>query len=287
MAQNGTVAVLGASGRTGRRVVDALARRGTPVRAVTRSSPAPPGAREGHTADLADEGSLVRALEGAAAVYVIPPVYRPDEDVLIAAAARAAARARVGRVVLHSVLHPYTATMPHHVLKAVGEDAVRRCGVPWTIVQPAMYVQTVSEIVVGTGDDVGLPWDPDAPMSAVHLGDVAEAAANILTGPGHEWATYELAGPERLGLAAMVQQVADVTGRPLRPHRLPPGGWSLFDPGSTEAETLVAMCREYTDHGLPGNPNVLSWLLGRPATRFADAVRADLARLQVAGEGCR
>jgi NAD(P)H dehydrogenase (quinone) len=145
------VAVIGASGRTGSRVVDALVARGRAVRAVTHTSAAPPAARETRIADLGDEGSLVAALEGARAVYVVPPPFRSDEDRLIASAARAAVRAGVGRVVLHSVIHPHTPTLPHHMRKAAGEDAVRRCGVAWTILQPAIYAQTVTQIDRGVG----------------------------------------------------------------------------------------------------------------------------------------
>lgn len=51
------------------------------------------------------------------------------------------------------------------MLKAAGEDAVRRCGVAWTILQPAIYAQTVSHMIVGPDDEVAVPWDPEAPMA--------------------------------------------------------------------------------------------------------------------------
>ncbi len=274
----GPVAVIGAAGRTGSRVVDALAARGCAARGITRTSAVPPAAHEARTADLGDEDSLLPALEGAGAVYIVPPPFRVDEDRLIANAVGAAVRAGVGRVVLHSVIHPHTPALPHHMRKAAGEEAVRRCGVAWTLLQPAIYAQTVSRMIVGPDDEVGVPWDPEAPMAAVHLGDVAEVAATVLTEDGHHAATYELAGPERLGLSAMIETVARVTGRTLRTRRLGPGGWGLFERGSPEADAVEAMRAEYDAHGLPGNANVLGWLLGRPATSFADAVLSDLRR---------
>ncbi|WP_026204543.1 SDR family oxidoreductase [Actinomycetospora chiangmaiensis] len=272
------VAVIGASGRTGSRVVDALVARGATVRGITRRSAALPAVHETRTADLEDESSLVAALEGAGAVYIVPPPFRSNEDRMIASAAQAAVRAGAGRVVLHSVIHPHTPALPHHIRKAAGEDAVRRCGVAWTILQPAVYAQTVSHAIVGPDDEVGVPWNPEAPMAAVHLGDVAEVAATVLTDDGHDAATYELAGPECLGLSTMIAIVAQVTGRTLRTRELGPGGWALFEQGSPEADAVAAMCAEYDAYGLPGNANVLSWLLGRPATSFAEAVRADSRR---------
>jgi NAD(P)H dehydrogenase (quinone) len=128
-----TVAVLGASGQTGRRVLAALSDRGVATRAVTRQSAAPDFATEAAKADLTDPGSVRAALEGAAAVYIVVPAFHPGEDRLVAATATAAVEAGVGRIVLHSVLHPYTPRMPHHMRKAAAEDSVRRAGVPWTI----------------------------------------------------------------------------------------------------------------------------------------------------------
>jgi NAD(P)H dehydrogenase (quinone) len=115
-------------------------------------------------------------------------------------------------------------------------------------------------------------------MAAVHLGDVAEVAATVLTDDGHDAATYELAGPERLGLSAMIATVAQVTGRTLRTRTLGPGEWGPFERGTPEADAVTAMCAEYDAHGLPGNANVLGWLLDRPATSFADAVLSDFLR---------
>ena len=41
-------------------------------------------------------------------------------------------------------------------------------------------------------------------------------------------------------------------------------------------ETMCRMNAHYDAHGLTGNPNVLRWLLGRPATTFRDFVRREL-----------
>lgn len=42
----------------------------------------------------------------------------------------------------------------------------------------------------------------------------------MLTDYGHDAATYELAGPKRLGLSTMIATVAQVTGRSLRTRNL-------------------------------------------------------------------
>ncbi len=277
MTATSTVAVLGASGQTGRRVLAALDERGVATRAVTRQSAAPASATEAAKADLADPGSVRAALEGAAAVYIVAPAFHPEEDRIVADAAAAAADAGVGRIVLHSVLHPHTPRMPHHMRKAAAEDAVRRAGVPWTILQPAMYVQTVVGMLRPGAEEIPLVWSASAPMTPVHLGDIAEVAATVLIQDGHAAASYELAGPETLGLGEMIAQAGAVTGRELRTFPVDPAQIAprIADNPQHAAE-LTAMFTEYGNNGLVGNSRVLAWLLGREPTRFADAVRADL-----------
>lgn len=272
-----TVAVLGASGQTGRRVLAALSDRGVATRAVTRRSTPPDLATEAAKADLTDPASVRAALEGAAAVYVVVPAFHPEEDRLVATTAAAAATAGVGRIVLHSVLHPHTPRMPHHMRKAAGEDAVRTAGVPWTILQPAIYAQTVVGMLRPGAEEIPLSWSPSAPMTPVHLGDVAEVAATVLTEDGHAAASYELAGSETLGLGEMIAQAAAVTGRELRTHPADPAqiAHRIAD-NPRQAAEMTAMFTEYGNNGLVGNPRVLGWLLGREPTSFTDAVRADL-----------
>ncbi len=62
---NSTTLVLGATGKTGRRVAARLRLRGTAVRAASRSTATP--------FDWADPAGWDRALQGVAAVYIVPP----------------------------------------------------------------------------------------------------------------------------------------------------------------------------------------------------------------------
>lgn len=48
----------------------------------------------------------------------------------------------VSRIAYHSVLHSNTLEMPHHIRKAGCERLLRHSPLSWTILQPAMYVQT-------------------------------------------------------------------------------------------------------------------------------------------------
>jgi uncharacterized protein YbjT (DUF2867 family) len=166
--------------------------------------------------------------------------------------------------------------MPHHLRKAAGEQALRRCQVPWTALQPAMYVQTVSTALAARAEEgvVPVPWSLDAPFTPVHLGDVAEVAAKVLTEPGHSHATYELAGPQVLSTREMIADLAQTTGRDLQARYTSPTDVKV--PKTSAAAGFAAMFAEYDAHGFVGNANVLRWLLGREPLSFADACASDL-----------
>jgi uncharacterized protein YbjT (DUF2867 family) len=220
------VAVLGGHGKTGRAVCAALADRGVEARPLGR----------------ADWPDLASAVAGCEAAYVIAPNLHPDEPAYVASALAALRTAGVGRVVYHSVASPYAPAMPHHLGKAAGEDLVRRSGLEWTILQPGAYLQNLD-----LTSPLDLPYSPDVPFGFLDLADLGRAAAVVLTEPGHEGATYELATR-----VATVRELADEAGVAVR---------QVPDPGTHP--WLSAMFAYYDDHGLPVGTKVLASLLGR------------------------
>ena len=142
------ILVTGAGGKTGKAVVRALAAARAPVRAFVRRADHEAallacGAQEVAVGDMRSAADWGRTAEGVRAVYHICPNVHPDE-VPIGQAAIAAARAvGVEQFVFHSVLHPQTEAMPHHWNKLRVEEAVLASGLPFTIFQPAPYMQNV------------------------------------------------------------------------------------------------------------------------------------------------
>lgn len=61
-----------------------------------------------------------------------------------------------------------------------------------------------------------------ARIASIDVGDVAEVAADVLTGSGHEGAVYPLTGPEALTMAEVADRLADATGMPVRYVDVPP-----------------------------------------------------------------
>ena len=116
------VLVTGASGRTGRRVVSALAKTGLEVRAFIRRAEAATemdalGANQIALGDLFDGESLSDALAGCGQVLHICPPMHPNEAELARTVTDLCQRHGVGRMVLYSVLHPLATEVPHHARK--------------------------------------------------------------------------------------------------------------------------------------------------------------------------
>lgn len=275
---DGPVAVTGAAGKTGRAVVAALAARDVPVLALVhrpeQARAGIPGATASVAVDLADPDAAHRVLAGTSAVYLIAPNVHPDEPALLESVIAGCEGSGPARVVYHSVLHPYAPAMPHHVDKARVEARLHDSRLDWTILQPASYFENA----LGAWDSVRakgiwpLPYSATAPFTPVALDDVAEVAAAALSNPAHRFATYELAGPERLTTDDMARIAAEVLGHDVtvtagrRAWREGPG--RLLD--SDARERLEAMFDYYDRHGLCGNPTVLAALLQRAPTTWRD-----------------
>jgi len=275
------IAVVGAAGPTGLAAIRALAASGAEVRAlVHRPEQADAVLGAGAVAavpiELDAPASLPGALSGAAAVLHIPPVFNAREPEQVQASVDAALAAGIDRFVLHSVMHPFTPGVRHHQRKAMSEAIVRRSSLRWTILQPAMYAQTI--MLYWRRSPAGLvivPYSLDTPFTPVALTDVAEATSVVLIESGHEFATYELGGPQVLTGRQMLTAVCRELGEQREIRRgdlselaLPPE-WS----DSARAD-MAAMCEHYDAIGLSGGVRVLEMLLGHAATPFERTIGA-------------
>ena len=275
------VLVLGVTGKTGAAVAHALLARGIAVRGTTRQ---PAGGRglgrapmgvELVQVDAATGAGLDDAVAGVGAIHHSAPNLSVDEVPMLARTIAAAHRAGVGRVVFHSVMHPYVPTMAHHLRKAQAEHLLRTSGLGWTILQPAAYFQNLLGSVLA--GHLSLPYSLDRTFTNVDLRDVAEASATVLLDEAHLHATYELAGPDELDAHTMAAQARVVLGFPVAAARTTAPATNdpaTKDPASTSE--LRAMFDYYDAHGFVGSPHVLAMLLGRRPTWWSQFL-ADMA----------
>ncbi|MCP2163671.1 NAD(P)H-binding protein [Goodfellowiella coeruleoviolacea] len=266
--RNDTTLVLGATGKTGRRVAARLRLRGTPVRAASRTSPTP--------FDWTDPGGWDAALRGVAAVYLVAPTVPGPVHEFVARAEAAGVR----RLVLLSGRGADTwgdSTFGLDMRSA--EEAVRGSALEWTVLRPSNFDQNFDEDVFHApllAGELALPAGA-VPEPFIDVEDVADAAAAVLTEAGrHAGRVYELTGPRALTFAEAVELISRASGRSLTYRQISPAEYAatLVGQGLSEgdahhvAEMFVLMERGL----LATTTDDLATLLGRAPRTFEDYV---------------
>jgi len=199
--QESPVLVLGATGKTGRRVVRRLTSHSIPVRAVSRSSSPAFDWNQSETWD--------RVLEGVSAVYInyAPDLAIPGAVQAIHGFVEKAVDAGAQRLVL---------------LSGRGEEEARACervvqaaSIEWTIVRASWFNQNFSEgafrhmVLDGT---IAVPA-ADVPEPFVDVDDIADVVAAALTDNAHALDTYDVTGPELLTFAELADRLSHALDR--------------------------------------------------------------------------
>ena len=281
------ILVTAANGRTGRSVIRALVRAGHRVRvfdiATEVEQLVEEGAAEALVGDLLDPGDLRRAVDGAKSVVHIGPPMHPREAEMGHGVVTAARQAGVEHVVQFSVTHPQLEPLLNHQAKLAVERVLLLSRMPFTILQPMHYMQNVDVAQVVAEGVLRQPYSLDTRLAHVDLEDVAEVAAKVVgEGRHHHYATYELCGEDFHNAHELAQAISAESGRPVAAEHVPFPAGTTAGPRPSEADDyrLDAMFRlfdHYGRYGITGNPNVLSWLLGRRPTSFDEYVRRSLA----------
>jgi len=263
-----TTLVLGATGKTGRRVAARLRLHGVPVRAASRSSATP--------FDWSDPTGWDSALQGVTAVYVVPPTVPGPVHGFVDRAAAAGVR----RMVLlsgHGADVWGDTTFGRDMLSA--EDAVRASALEWTVLRSSNFAQNFDEdlfhapLVTG---ELALPAG-EVPEPFIDLEDVADVAATVLTEPGrHAGAVYELTGPRGVRFAEAVELISRAAGRPMAYRQISPDEYTaaLVEQGLAEddARHLTAMFVMMERGVIAGTTDDVATVSGHAPRTFEDYV---------------
>jgi uncharacterized protein YbjT (DUF2867 family) len=197
------ILVLGATGKTGRRVLVRLTARGVPTRAGSRSAEPP--------FDWEDRSTWAPALRDVESVYIsyYPDIAVPGAAETVGSFAKLAVTSGVPRLVLLSGRGEAEAER--------AEQAVRASGADVTILRSTWFAQNFSESywVDMVSGEVALPAG-DTPEPFVDTDDLADVAVAALTDDRHIGQLYELTGPRLLTFAEAVAEIAKATGREVR-----------------------------------------------------------------------
>ncbi|MCL7378228.1 NAD(P)H-binding protein [Streptomyces sp. 35G-GA-8] len=272
---NDTTLVLGATGKTGRRIIPRLRLHGIPVRVASRSSRT--------RFDWSDPDGWDAALRGISVAYVVAPRVPGPVHEFVARAEAAGVR----RLVLLSGRGADTwgdSTFGLDMRSA--EEAVRGSALEWTILRPSNFAQNFDEDVFHAplvAGELALPADA-VPEPFIDVDDVADAATAVLTEAGrHAGRAYELTGPRALTFGEAVELISRASGRSLAYRRISPAEYAaaLVEEGLSEEDAHhVAEMFVLMERGLiAATTDDLATLLGRAPRTFEEYV----ARTAAAG----
>ena len=281
------MAVTGATGALGRRVVERLAGRGdVALRLVVRDAaraPRVPGAGVAAVpGGYADGPGLTAALAGVHTLYLVSAAEAEDRLQQHRTAVAAAAAAGVQRVVYTSFLGAapdavFTLARQH----AATEEALAATGVRTTVLRHAMYADFVPFFaVLDDGRSVIAAPADDGRASFVSRDDLADVAAAVLLddSPALDGAVLDVTGPAALTLDAAAAVLAEVTGRPAAYRRQTvEEAWATRRPSGHpdwEVEGWVTSYRAIAAGELSRVTDVVPTLTGHPARTVAEHLRA-------------
>jgi uncharacterized protein YbjT (DUF2867 family) len=212
------ILVIGGRSKIGAALIGELLDRGQQVRALVRGGERTGGVPAGAevvTGDLADEGSLVTAMEGIEKVFLLSSPH-PDGVSWHRNAIDAACRTEVQLLVRSSILGADRETPAEFIAAHTACDRyLDASGLAYVIVRPNLFLQNILESTVPSIDPSG-NFYVDAGQSRISMvdtRDVAAVAAVVLTEPGHAGAHYDVTGPQALSYTDVAATLSGATGR--------------------------------------------------------------------------
>lgn len=265
---NKPVLVIGANGKTGRRLVDRFEAAGLPYRAASRSSEIP--------FDWNDRSTWNQAIEGCGSVYitVYPDLSFPGVAENVGIFANLAVTLGARRLVLLSGRGEEGAQD--------AEARLHRSGADVTIVRCSVFNQNFSESFADAirHGRLSMPVG-DIQEPFVDAEDIADVAFAAFTDDRHIGEAYELTGPRLLTLPQVVEELSTAMGRPVTYEAvsIPDYAKELVDHGFPEEESLpiAQLLADVLDGRNASLSDGVKRALGREPRDFAEFARAEVA----------
>jgi uncharacterized protein YbjT (DUF2867 family) len=258
------IAVVGATGKTGGRVLTQLKQQGYNTRALSRK---PTRTEAERPFDWADQSGWAAALEGVTSAYVTyyPDLAIPQAEAHIRAFVEVAKAQGVEHLMLLSGRGEEGAQRAEHVVK--------HSGLGWNVVRASWFMQNFSESFMLDGLQAGellLPV-PKATEPFIDVDDIADMAV-ALTRPELRNQLLEITGPELLSFDQCVQGIAQSTGRDLALVTVPVEAYLEGAKAAGLPDDIAWLINELFVNVLDGRnestTDTIERVLGRPARSF-------------------
>jgi len=222
------ILVTGAAGLNGKELLRQLSARGVAVRALVRNpAKAEAIATLPHVeivqGDMAQPEALAGALRGIDRAMLISssdPVMLDVQSNFIPAARRAGVRHVVK---LSGIMPELDSAFRFARMHGEIEKRLEASGMAFTHLRagefmPAYFRQVPNIVAKGA---IFLLME-DARIASIDVRDIAEIAARVLTGGGHEGKIYPLTGPQALTMTEVAEKLSAATGKTVRYVNVPP-----------------------------------------------------------------
>lgn len=279
------IVVMGATGRLGRQVLEALLARLPPC-AVAAGVQDPAEARQlalrgvqARAVDYADPNSLSDAFSASDKVLLIRSRRLGTTPARHSAVIDAARRAGVRLLGYASLLHADASRLEVASEQRATEGLIRESGLPFVFLRMGACLEDYTEqaaSALASGTLYGCAQD--GRVAAAARADYAAAAVQVMTGGGHVGKLYELAGDSAFSRPDLAAQLSELGGTPVCYRDQPPQRYReiLIERGMPVAlaqacvDSDLAACRGE----LEDTCGQLRALIRRPTTRLTEGLAA-------------
>lgn len=279
-----TIGITGATGQLGRLVVSQLKSKVPAsdivalVRSPAKAADLGVAARE---ADYAKPASLAAALPGIDTLLLISSSEVGQREAQHKAVVDAAKKVGVKRIVYTSILHADSSTIDLAAEHRATEAAIKASGIAYVFLRNGWYTENYAAGIAGAVAGGALYGAAgNGKISATARADYAAAAVAVLTTPGHDNKTYELAADTPFTLSDLAAEISRQTGKSIPYTNVSVADYAkgLTSHGVPEgfAKMIAGWEVPISQGALFDDSKTLSKLTGKPTTPLADTVKAIL-----------
>ena len=208
------ILVLGGTGKTGRRIIERLTKRGIQTRVGSRSADLP--------FDWLDRATWEPVVQGVRSVYIS---YQPD---LAVPGAVETVQAFADLAISNGVQNLVLLSGRGEEEAQQAEQVIKDSGAIWTILRASWFSQNFSEsflldaVLSGT---VALPVG-NIGEPFIDTDDIADVAVAALTEHGHAGQLYELTGPRLITFSEALDEISGASSHPVNFEQITPEQYS-------------------------------------------------------------